>query len=219
MRRVAIVLLSVSLLCLAGQASGENYVVHLDGTGGFMLDGADYTGGISVGMLGDWTLDVDDSLWPDQSDSTARFDYIWDTFFASNYVSTSGAESWQGFFDGSTLPSTPRLYLYATSPVEGVLVFNATFVVLVRDYYADGLLSQYEKHHNSQVSMTLSVETPLCSGAFADYCGSGSGSSGNLNFVNPPTEDSILLIEQLDVVYCGAPVDEGSWGTIKALYR
>lgn len=218
MRPVAMMIVAVSLL-LAGQASGENYVVQLNGTGGLMLNGADYEGDISMSMLGDWTLDVDDSLWPDASDSIARFDYIWDTFFASNYNTTTGAENWLGYFDGGTLPTPPRLTLDVTDPVEGVLVFNVSLVVLIRDWYADGILQQNEKHHNSQVSMTLSVETPLCSGYFEDYCGDGSGSSGNFNFVNPPDTDSIMFIAQLDVQYCGAPVGEERWATIKALFR
>jgi len=221
MRQVAIVLLSVSLLLFSVLASGqrvEYFTVQLDGTGGFMLNGADYTGAVSVQMAGTWTLDVDDSLWPDESDSTARFNYIWDTFFAANYDPTPGQQSWRGYFDGSTLPSVPKLTLDTSAP-GGELVSNASFVVLVRDYYGDGELSQIEKHHDCQVSMTISVETPLCTGYFEDYCGTGSLGAGDFNFVNPPDVDEIMFFGQVQVWFCGAPVEDSTWGAIKTLFR
>jgi len=221
MRSVAIAFLSVSVLLFSVLAYGqaiEYFTVQLDGIGGMMLDGADYSGAVSLQMAGTWTLDVDDSLWPDESDSTARFDYIWDTFFAANYDGTPGQQSWRGYFDGATLPSVPKLTLDTTYP-GGVLVSNASFVVLVRDYYGDGELSQIEKHHACQVSMTISVETPLCTGYFVDYCGDGSLGAGNFNFINPPDPDEITFFGQVQVWFCGAPVEDSTWGSIKALYQ
>ncbi len=219
MRWTAILFTAVLVLLCSAQAFGDSYFLNLVGSGGLMLNGADYTGTILSGMDGTWTLDVDDSMWPDESDSTARFDYIWNTYFAPNYDSAPGGENWRGFFDAGTLPSAPLLTLDTTTP-GGLLVMNAPFVVQVRDYNGDGQLSQYEKHHTCQVSFTMSVETPLCTGSFNDYCGDGSGSTGFFNFVNPPDADELELFPvQLDVWYCGAPVEEGSWGTLKALYR
>ena len=220
MRPIAIVFLSILVLLCAAQAYGDAYMLQLSGSGGLMLNGADYSGPIDAGMVGMWTLDVDDSLWPDQSDSTARFDYIWSTFFADNYSDAPNAERWTGYFNASTLPSSPLMTLDTTVPY-GVLGMNASFTVQVRDYQVDGVLSQYEKHHSCQMIFTFSVETPLCTGAFEDHCGDGSGSNGSFNFVNPPAED---LLEfpffcQLNVWYCGAPVEDSTWGTIKALFH
>ena len=220
MRPIAIVVLSAVLLLCSVQAYGDFYNVQLSGTGGFMLNGADYSGTIDAGMAGTWDLFVDDSLWPDESDSTARFDYIWDTFFAGNYDPISGGEHWLGYFNSSTLPTTPQLILDTTTP-GGILGLNTSFTVLVRDYYADGVLSQYEKHHSCQMNFTYSVEMPLGTGAFADNCGDGSGSNGSFNFLNPPTEDLLEypFFNQLNIWFCGSPVEDSTWGNIKALYR
>jgi hypothetical protein len=219
MRPVAIALLSVSLLVLPALVGAETYVPLLDGGGGMMLNGAVYQGDILAGgITGDWSLDFDDSLWPDDSDSTARFDYIWTTFFADNYDGTAGQESWRGYFDGTTLPTAPRMSFFTAVP-GGDLVTNASVTVLIRDDNGDEMLQQSEKHGNSQVAITVSVETPLCTGYFEDYCGNGSFGSGNFNFVNPPTEDGIMFNGQLQVFYCGSPVEESSWGTIKALFH
>ena len=67
--------------------------------------------------------------------------------------------------------------------------------------------------------MTVSVETPLCNGYFEDYCGTGSLGSGDFHFVNPPTADDIIINGQLQVWDCGSPVNDSSWGVIKALFR
>jgi len=220
MRPIAITFLSVLVLLCAAQAHADSYMIQLTGSGGLMLNGADYSGTIDAGMAGTWTLELDDSLWPDESDSTARFDYIWSTFFADNYNDITGGEHWVGYFSASTLPSSPLMTLDATVP-HGVLGMNASFTVQVRDYYADGILSQYEKHHSCQMAFTYSVETPLCTGAFEDYCGDGSGSNGSFNFVNPPTADQLEFpfFNQLNIWFCGAPVEDSTWGAIKTLFR
>jgi hypothetical protein len=220
MRPIAIAFMSVLVLLCSVQAYGDFYNIQLSGSGGFMLNGADYAGSIDSGMAGTWTLDVDDSLWPDDSDSTARFDYIWNTFFAGNYNDVTGAEHWKGYFNAATLPSSPMTILDTTTP-GGVLGMNTSFTVQVRDYYADGLLSQYEKHHACQMVFTYSVEMPLGTGTFEDSCGDGSSSNGSFNFVNPPTEDQLgfPFFGQLNIWFCGAPTESGTWGNIKALYR
>jgi hypothetical protein len=214
------VCLSVMVLLCSAQAYGDFYNVQLSGAGGFMLNGADYAGVIDAGMVGTWTLEIDDSLWPDESDSTARFNYIWDTFFAGNYNDITGGEHWLGHFNSSTLPSTPLLTLDTTVP-GGTLGMNTSFTILVRDYYADGILSQDEKHHDCQMNLTYSVEVTLGTGAFEDYCGDGSGSNGSFNFINPPDEDLLEFpfFNQINTWFCGAPVEDSTWGTIKALYR
>ncbi|MFH1689084.1 MAG: hypothetical protein ABIE42_02465 [Candidatus Eisenbacteria bacterium] len=218
MRPIAIAFLSVLVLLCSVQAYGYN--IQLSGSGGFMLNGADYAGDIDFGMDGTWILDVDDSLWPEDSDSTARFDYIWSTFFAGNYNNITGAEHWKGYFNAATLPSSPLMVFDTTVP-GGILGMNTSFTVQVRDYEVDGVLSQYEKHHSCQMAFTFSVEMPLGTGTFEDHCGDGSSSNGSFNFVNPPTEDLLEFpfVGQVNVWFCGSPVEEGTWATIKALYR
>ncbi len=58
MRLIAIALLSVLVLLFSVCAYGDSYNIQLLGSGGLMLNGADYSGDISAGMIGTWTLDV-----------------------------------------------------------------------------------------------------------------------------------------------------------------
>jgi hypothetical protein len=212
----ATVLLAV--LFVVQPAAATSYSIGLNGLGSFMKNGASYSGTFLFGMAGTWVIDLDDSLWPAQSDSTARFNYIWQTFFAGHYDNTVGAEAWYGYFNGLTLPTTPKFTFTTTTP-GGVLAGDITLTILMRDWYADGILSQAEKHKNSNLSATVSVNPALGTGAFLNLCGHGSVSSGNFNFVNPPLDDVIQIMGQVQTYNCPTPVEDTTWGTIKSLYK
>jgi len=217
MRRLAFAaVVLVAVLFIAQSASATNYL--LNGTGSLMKNGATYSGTFLSGMTGTWTIDLDDSLWPADSDSTARFNYIWQTFFAGHYDDTNGAEAWWGFFNGTTLPTTPQFVFNTTSP-GGIVAGDITITILIRDWYADGILSQGEKHKNSNISGTLNVNPALGTGTFVNKCGDGSLSSGVFNFHNLPKLDSIQIPGLITTYVCPSPVENTTWGMVKALYR
>jgi hypothetical protein len=217
MRRLAFAaVVLVAVLFIAQSAAATSFM--LNGSGSLMKNGATYSGTFLSGMTGTWTIDLDDSLWPADSDSTARFNYIWQTFFAGHYDGTVGAQGWWGFFNGATLPTTPQFAFNTTSP-GGIIAGDITITILIRDGYSDGILSQSEKHRNSQLSGTLNVNPALGTGTFVNLCGDGSLSSGNFNFHNLPKLDTIQLVGQITTYVCPSPVENTTWGTVKALYR
>ncbi len=214
----AAVVLASALLGVQTAAADDSYMVGMQGVGSLMMSPVIYSGNFMFGLTGTWEITLVDSLWPDASDSTARFDYIWETFFADNYIDTWGAESWTGHFDGATLPAPPHFRFDTTSPA-GAIEGDISFSILVRDWYADQILSQQEKHHNLNLSATLSVNPDLGEGYFEDTCGHGSVSSGNFNFHNPPMYDDLQIVGQLQTYTCPNPVEETTWGAVKALFR
>ncbi|MFH1866230.1 MAG: hypothetical protein ABIK85_10130 [Candidatus Eisenbacteria bacterium] len=214
----AVVVLAFALLVVQTAAADDSYMVGMQGLGSFMESPIVYSGNFMFGLVGSWEITVDDSMWPDPADSTARFDYIWDTFFAGHYLDVTGAESWTGYFNGATLMATPHFRFDLVSPA-GVLEGDITFSILVRDWYADEILSQQEKHDNLNMSSTVSVNPALGQGYFANTCGHGSVSSGNFNFHNPPMKDDLQIVGQLQTYTCPSPVEDSTWGAMKALYR
>jgi len=210
--------LAFALLVVQPAAADDSYMVGMMGMGSLMKSPVVYSGNFMFGLVGSWEITIDDSMWPSEADSTARFNYIWDNYFADNYIDETGAESWTGYLNGATLMSTPHFRFDAVSPA-GVIEGDITLQVLVRDWYADGILSQNEKHDNLNISATLNLSPELCTGYFENQCGHGSVSSGNFNFHNPPLDDNLQIVGQLQTYTCPSPVDESSWGTIKALYR
>ncbi len=217
MKKLAIsAVILVCVLFVAQTAAATDYSIGLMGSGSLMMNGAMYGGSFMFGMTGAWTIDVDDSLWPDASDSTARWNYLWTNYFT--YDDTAGAKAWWGLFDGTTLPTVPWFEFVTTSP-GGTVAGDCTFRIMIRDWNGDGLLSQSEKHKDSQIVYTLSINPDLGTDAFVDMCGHGSISSGNFKFVNPPQMNIIQLVGHLDVQECPSPVEDTTWGTIKALYQ
>ena len=85
----AAVLLAFALLVVQTAAADDAYMVGMQGVGSLMKSPVVYSGNFMFGLIGTWEITLDDSMWPDQADSTARFDYIWDNFSADNYINTT----------------------------------------------------------------------------------------------------------------------------------
>jgi len=217
-RAALIALVVLAFFSVAPAVFGQDYFIGLTGSGSFMKDGAGYGGAFLFGLTGTWALDLDDSEWPAESDSTARFEYLWDTFFVENYDDTPGAEAWYGYFDGATLPTPPRFAFTTTSP-QGHIAGDATLVIMMRDMNGDGVRSMSEKHRNCQTTMTLTVDFSQGEGDFFELCGNGGLGSGNLAFPNPPALDVVQLTGSLHLFNCPDPVEARSWGAIKARSR
>jgi hypothetical protein len=213
MKKLAISAMLIALVLLAAQtASATVYNVGLMGSGSLMNGGATYSGTFLFGLSGTWTIDVNDSLWPVASDSTARWDYLWNFF---EYDDTQGGEAWFATFDLNTLGSIPTFEFVTT---DGVLAGDCTFRIMIRDWNGDGVLSQTEKHHDLQIVYTLSVNPDLGTGDFTGWCGDGSMSAFDFRFVNPPDADAIQIMGRVETKECPSPVEQTTWGTIKALY-
>jgi hypothetical protein len=212
---LAAALLALVVLVALPAHADDSWFVGLNGSGNFLDNAPDYAGTFMFGMTGSWTIEIDDSLWP--APGPARFDYIWETFFADNYDPTPGAAAWYGTFDGHTLPTTPRFEFVTTSP-GGVLAGDITLRILVRDWDGDGVLSETEKYDNLNLNATLSVNPDFGTGYFMISCGHGSIGSGNFNFVDPPGVDTLQITGQLQTYPCPSPIEPTTWGTIKSMY-
>jgi hypothetical protein len=212
---LAAALLALLVFVALPAHADDSWFVGLNGSGSLLLNAPDYVGTFMFGMTGTWTIEVDDSAWPPPG--PARFDYIWDNYFADHYVPTPGGEAWFGDFDGLTLPSVPQFTFDTTSP-GGLLAGDITFRIMVRDWDADGVLDDQEKYDNLNFNATISVNPDFGTGYFMISCGHGSIASGNFNFVDPPGVDVLQITGQIQTYPCPSPTEQTSWGTIKAMY-
>lgn len=220
MKRIALALAALAVvLFVVAPAGATQYQVGMTGLGSFMKSPVVYSFNFMFGMTGSWSFTIDDSLWPDPSDPDARFDYIWNTFFAPNYDATPGAQAWRGYFDGQTLPTVPHYTMNVSSPIAGSFGGDITLVIMVRDWYSDGILSETEKYQDQNLNATIILSPSQGTGGFVNMCGNGSMSGGDFNFIYPPTDDSLTMFGQISIVACPSPVEDASWGVIKAFYR
>jgi len=200
MLRSLVVLCLLTAVLVATSAADTHFVV-LSGSGSLLIDRAEYAGTIMSGFTGTWKLQVDNKKWPAASASGERSEFFWESFFEDNYDGTPGSEAWYGYFDGSTLRTTPRFYLDTVEP-KGHLQADASLVVMVRDMNGDGVLSADEKDRNCQLTMTLVVDSSEGKGVFRNMCGTGALGSGDLNFVEPPGKDDIQIVGSVSVETC-----------------
>jgi hypothetical protein len=213
---LAAVLLTFALLTPQSATADMNVNIGMMGDGSVMISPVIYDGMFISGFPGGtWEITVDET-WPGEADSTARFDYIWENYFAGNYNPVPGGQHWMGYFNGSTLPTVPQFVF--TTPT-GVIAGDITFTIMIRDLVSDGILSQDEKHDPSNLSATLNVNPDLGTGAYEDMCGHGSMSTGAFQFINPPTLNSVQIFGQIQLYACPSPVEDSTWGAIKALYE
>jgi hypothetical protein len=206
-----------TVVLLAFPALADDTFVVMMGQGNLMKSPTSYTGTFLSGFTGTWEIRVNDTFWPSASDTTARFTYIWETFFADGYDATPGSEAWYGTIGDEQL-QPPYFGFDLTSPA-GSVVGTATLTVMIRDMVPDGVLSQAEKHGASNVTATLVVDPNQGADEYSNQCGEGALGSGNFNFVNPPADDMIMINGLVQMFICPSPVEDSTWGTIKALYQ
>jgi hypothetical protein len=214
-RRAIGVGLAVVLLAVPTAADEIIMTFSCVGIGDMMVSPVIYSGDITWGDLapGTWSIQIDDSLWPDPGDPTARFDYIWDTFYAPAY--DPGIPGWIGVFDVPTLPTKPTLTLDETG------VGGMTGVARMRFQIVDGngneTLDEGEGCSGSMGGLVIIIEDGW--GAYAGYCGDGAYSGMYSKPECPLWWDSVEFMMSIGVQDCTVATDETSWGTVKALFK
>ncbi len=218
MRRLLLSALTVAITILVALpvAAGDTFVV-MQGQGGLMKSPARYTGTFLSGYTGSWEFTIDDTGWPAETDSTARFDHIWSEFFADNYDDSPGSEAWYGEIS-SNMPKAPTFSMSLSSP-PGYLGGNISLTIMVLDKVPDGILSQSEKHSPHNLTAMLVVNPRLGGDEYDNTCGQAALGSGTFNFVNPPTNDMIYVNGLFQTFTCPSAVEESTWGAIKSLYE
>jgi len=223
--RALLVLLAVSILALAVPASGDEIIVWLNGSGGgdFMLSPVVLSGTAMIDYAdpGLWSITVPDAAFP--VDPVAREQYIWDNFYASNYF--LDPPRWIGHFgtgvtvDGHDIPATlPELNeLYVEHTGIGTMVGVCSIEIQVDDLDGDGELDENEWCQNSSLS-GLVILIREGTGRYDGYCGEGYY-FGTRTIDCPNTDESWMFGMDLWLEPCPSPVENASWGTIKALYQ
>ncbi len=195
----------------------SHMVFDVDGTTNFTTSPVEFNGTVTAGepllLGGYWTLSIDDTGWPADTDPQARWDYIAATYYIPNYDPFSF--SWTATFDGNTTASPPN---WATGSGSGSMTGTATLQMTITDFDFDGVIDPDERAFNVFSGTLIVVKNG--EGVFAGQCGLGSH-SGYLNNSDPMNfvDDVFSGTTVLDVEDCSVPVAEVTWGHKKARYR
>lgn len=173
-----------------------------------------YHGQILSGHLapGTWEIAIPDAGWPSISDPAARWAYIWDTYYAPNYVGDPDY-IWTATFDNCSF------YLVHTGVGTMRGVGDITFQIL-----DDGnqILDPWECGDGVSGAIIVINEG---TGQYAELCGNGSYSGfytrscelapGQPDFMY----DDVNFVMTLWLQECGMGTEQSTWGTVKALFR
>jgi hypothetical protein len=179
------------------------------------------SGQLTSGGEGTFEFSLDDTGWP--VDPTARFDYIWATYFAGNYDSTTpGAYKWIGQIPGRFYIETTNAPYGYNGGCEGSINVKIT----VRDLDEDGILDPVEKSADHPFDGRLSK---LCDypsgdpgyGEMKDKWGWGALASNYFSFKTPPELNRLYGAANLTLTSMGCETanSPSSWSAVKALYR
>jgi hypothetical protein len=221
MKKTVMGLFAFSFVIMIGAISANAAIPsHMEfdvtGTGNFMVSPVVFDGTVTAGepllLGGYWTLSVDDTGWPSDTDKQVRWNYIAATYYSPNY-DPSG--NWTATFDGNTTASPPS---WATGSGAGSMTGTATLQMTILDFDLDQVIDPDERAFNVFSGTLIVVKNG--EGVFAGSCGLGSysGSLSNsdpMNFVDDDFSGTTIL----DVEDCSVPVEEVTWGHIKANYR
>jgi hypothetical protein len=191
----------------------------VDGTLNFMTSPVLFDGTVTSGEpllnTGYWTIEIDDTGWPDDSNQQVRWDYIAATYYGPNYDPMIG--TWTALFDSSTTNSSP--WWETGRAGVGNLTGTATLQMTIQDYNFDGVIDPDERAFVIFSGTLIVVKNG--EGLFAGFCGLGSYSGTSISPGPPYTfaDETFNGRTILDVEDCSVPVEEVSWGFVKSQYR
>jgi hypothetical protein len=227
MSKLATTAALLAFVCLFAAPAAAEEIVHqvdtpIEGTGNLLKSPVIYTGIFPIAgyVEGTWWFQIDDTGWPDPADPDARFDYIWAEYFADNYGEDHLGKKWQGDFENATFGQdiTPC----AGFPYGGHLGGSFRVTITIRDQDGDQVLDPVEKSANASMNGDSLHEADEGTGDFENLCGFGSMASTKFNFVYPPDDDELSFPGSgwyITTTTCQSPVEQTSWGAIKALFE
>lgn len=216
MRALAIVV-AIAVVTLASAASAETFVWFFGvGNGDFMDSPPMFAGGMDPGgdiLDGSWSITVHDDGWP--ADPAARYAHIWNEFFAPNY--TPGTPGfWKGYFDTEHgLSQMNDLYIVDDTN-GGTMVGICTIEIQVQDLNMNGELDEGEFCEGSLTGLVIIIREGT--GVYDGMCGSGNYFGSYVKDC-PDTYESWNFGMYLWLEMCQSPVENMTWGAIKALYQ
>ncbi len=216
--RALTIAVMVALLAFVSVASGYT-LYYGSGNGDFMDVPPVFTGGMDPGgdiTAGSWTITITDDGWP--TDPIDRAAYIWDTFYAPNY--TPGTPGfWKGYFDtdhGLSAMNALQIVDETGGGVIGTMGGVCSVEIQVEDSNSNGILDEGEFCSGSLTGLVIIIRDG--SGIYDGMCGTGNYFGSYVKDC-PGTYETWQFGMYLFLSDCSSPVEEASWGSIKALYQ
>ncbi len=205
----------VAVIAMASTASADFIWYTGVGNGDFMDHPPVFTGNMEEPgdiLDGSWTITIPDAGWP--LEPVERYAYIWDTFYAPNYQpGTPGF--WKGYFDAEHNSEMNILHIVDDTN-GGTMNGVCTLEIQVQDTNSNGELDEGEFCDGPLTGLVIIIRDGT--GCYDGWCGTGNYYG---SFVKdcPGTYETWNFGMYLWIEDCSTPVEDMTWGTIKALYQ
>lgn len=218
MRAFMIVVAAALLFVAQAAVADETFVWYYGvGAGDFMDNPPVFTGAMDAGgdiVDGSWTITINDVGWPVAPPET-RYQYIWNTFFAPNYV--PGTPSvWTGYFDTAHGLSALNTIAIVDNTNGGTMSGVCSVQIEVQDLDNDMVLDEGEFCTGSLAGIVVIIRDG--EGCYDGMCGTGNY-YGTYEKNCPGTLESWNFGMYLWLDDCSTPVETTSWGMIKAMFQ
>ena len=187
------------------------------GTGDFMDSPPVFTGPMDPGgdiELGSWTITVPDDGWP--TDPVARQAHIWNTYYAPNYDDSGNPHFWTGYFDVDHGATDMNALSIVDDTFGGTMSGICSVQIQVQDSNNNAVLDEGEFCSGSLSGLVIIIRNGT--GVYDGMCGTGNY-FGSYAKDCPNTTESWNFGMYLWLEDCSTPVEDATWGSIKALYQ
>jgi len=219
--RALTIAVMIALFAFASIANADFVFYYGTGNGDFMDTPPVFTGGMDPGGMitdGSWTITITDDGWP--TDPVARAAYIWDTFYAPNYMPGSPG-FWKAYFDTDHgLAAMNALQIVDETGGAGVIGTMGgvcSVEIQVQDDNSNGILDEGEFCDGALTGQVIIIRDG--SGIYDGLCGTGDYFGTYEKQSCPDTYETWQFGMYLNLNDCTSPVQDMSWGGIKALYQ
>lgn len=218
MNRVIVIAVALAFAFPATAMAFNFLFFDYEAYGSVLYHPAAYSGPLTSSATGTFGFVFDDTGWPDPSTPNARLDFIFNTYFASNYDnSTPGAFTWKG-----EILATYTLSITDAPPgLVGDISGGFFPEITLKDENGDGIWNPYERYKryfNNSINGSFTIGCGVGTGDFECQSGSGSMQGNHMTF-NPAEPDTIIGSGSIFVDDCSSAIEPSSWGSVKALYR
>jgi len=214
MRALLIVL---AVVAFATAAYGETFVWFYGvGAGDFMDSPVEFGGAMDPGgdiIDGSWAITVPDAGWP--TEAAARYSHIWNTFYAPNY-SAGNPSFWTGYFDIEHGASDMNGLSIIDNTNGGTMTGVCSVQIQVQDINNNGVLDEGEFCSGSLSGLVIIIRNG--EGVYDGMCGTGNYFGSYVKDC-PGTTETWNYGMYLWLEDCTTPVEDVTWGSIKALYQ
>jgi hypothetical protein len=215
MNRAIVCAIGVCLALPVSAFAAFNFNFELTGT--IMHTPAEYSGPLTSGADGSFTFGLVDTGWPDSTSQSARWDYIFTTYFADNYDNTTpGAYCWKGNIEGYYA----LVIMNAPPGFNGSVSGDFLPQITLRDIDEDGIFDPFEREGDNLINGSFTIVCGVGTGEIECRRGFGSMQSNYMSFPFLPQIDEMPSGSgSMSLFDCPSSTEPSSWGNIKALYR